>query len=52
MNYTEITTPCSFVVLHALRFEGTLRKFIFIYFFTFPGKGGNESFVNEDTEET
>lgn len=34
------------------RLEGILRKFIFIYFSPFPGKGGNKSFVNEETEET
>lgn len=38
--------------LHALRFEGTSGKFIFIPFSTFPGKGGNKSFVNEEREET
>lgn len=38
------------MVLHALGFEDILRKFIFIYFSTFPGKGSNMSFVNEKTE--
>ena len=51
MKYTQITTPCNYVVLHALGFEDVLRKFIISYFSTFPGKGGNKSFVNEETEE-
>lgn len=39
------------MVLHALGFEDILRKFIFIYFSTFPGKDSNMLFVNEKTDE-
>lgn len=52
MKFIQIITPCNYMILHALGLENILRKFIFTYFSTFPGKGGNKSLVNEETEET
>lgn len=41
------------MVLHALKDLRNFKKvYFYLLFFSFPGKGGNKSFVNEETEET